>query len=75
MEVESFAELERFRKEVLERIHLHSAEEIEKRRQIYKAALDGGSEIDEEVIAKGIAFVRSLTDEWRAILSAFPGYD
>ena len=71
LDVESFEEQQRFRKEVLERIDLHSAEEIEKRRQIYQAELDGGSEIDEEEIAKGISFVRSLTDEWREILSAF----
>ncbi|MCL4538564.1 MAG: hypothetical protein M1378_03015, partial [Bacteroidetes bacterium] len=71
VEVEAFEDRQRFRKDILERIGLHSAEEIEKRRQIYQGSLDGSSQIDEEEITRGVSFIRSLTDEWRAILSAF----
>ncbi|MGB6065863.1 MAG: PEP/pyruvate-binding domain-containing protein [Desulfomonilaceae bacterium] len=71
LEVEDFASKERFRKEILERINLHSAEEIEKRRQAYQTALDGPDQIDEGEIAKGISFIKNLAEEWRVILSVF----
>jgi pyruvate, orthophosphate dikinase len=71
VKAESFADRQRFRKEILERISLHSAEEIEKRKQIYQGALDGRSQINEEEIAGGVSFIKSLADEWRSILSTF----
>lgn len=68
---EDFPEKERFQAEILDRINRHSAEQIQNRQEIYGLVLEGKRTIDESEIAEGIAFVRSLGQEWRAILTAF----
>ena len=68
---ENFAGRRRFATEILDRINRHSAEEIERRRQIYQDALDGRRNIDKGEISNGISFIRNLANEWREILSAF----
>ncbi len=62
---------ERFYTEILARIKLHSAEEIQSRRQAYSAALENSAQLDEEQIAEGITFINGLAAEWKLILSAF----
>ncbi|MBI5569954.1 MAG: hypothetical protein HY914_08425 [Desulfomonile tiedjei] len=61
----------RFRTEVLERIELHSAPEIDRRKASYRTALDRGAPVDEAAISSGIAFIKSVPEDWRSILSAF----
>ncbi len=60
-----------FRNKVLDRINLHTAEELEKRRQIYQQALEHGEDLAESVLSEGIAFIKSVGDRWKAILSSF----
>ena len=66
-----FPEKERFYTEILGRIKLHSAEEIESRRQVYTAALENSAQLDEAQISEGIAFISGLAAQWKLILSAF----
>ncbi len=60
-----------FRTKVLNRINLHTAEELEKRRNIYQKALDQGADLADSVLSDGIAFIKSVGDRWKAILSSF----
>ena len=71
LEETDFPQKDRFRADILERIKLHSIEEIQKRQRTYLTALEENSGPDEVEIAKGISFVESLAQEWRFILTAF----
>lgn len=62
---------EKFRTEVIEKIRLYSAEEIEEKKRLFLSALHGEKSIGQEDISVGIAFIRGLSDCWRAILSSF----
>ncbi len=68
---DEFSGKDRFREQILQQITLHSAEEIEKRRQFYREALKSGSGLNETELADGVGFVTSLAQEWKAILSTF----
>ena len=71
LDVESFAEQSASVKRFWKGSTSTQRKKLRSAGKFIRPQLDGGSEIDEEEIAKGISFVRSLTDEWRAILSAF----
>lgn len=68
---EDFQDRERFRTEILQRINRHSAEQVQNRQQVYGLVLEGKRAINESEIAEGITFVRSLGEEWKAILATF----
>jgi len=60
-----------FKEQVLSRIDRHSREEIDRRRQLYQEIMAGDFEHAAEHIRQGVQFVRSVADEWSAIISAF----
>ncbi len=68
---EDFSQKERFRREVFERVKRHSGEEIEKRTIRYRLAVQGMAPVTEKDLAEGIGFIKSLGEDWQAILLAF----
>jgi len=68
---EEFPNKERFVTEILERIKLHTVEEIERRRAVYTDILQSKSPADEAELRGGIEFIKNIGAEWRGILAAF----
>jgi pyruvate,orthophosphate dikinase len=68
---EEFPEKDRFHQEIIDRIDKHSEEQVEHRKQSYQKALEGQTSLDESEISEGIAFVKVLAEDWRAVLAAF----
>ncbi|MFZ5864392.1 MAG: PEP/pyruvate-binding domain-containing protein [Thermodesulfobacteriota bacterium] len=62
---------DRFEKEILQPISGRGPEEIERRRLNLEAIVAEAPGADPEELSTGLAFVKSLDDEWRGILSAF----
>jgi pyruvate,orthophosphate dikinase len=66
-----FADKQRFITEILERIKLHTAEEIDRRGAAYADVIEGKRPADQGEILGGIEFIRNFGTEWREILAAF----
>ncbi len=68
---QNFPSQERFRKAVIERIRQHGREEIGRRLDTLRAVVEGREKVSENVFSEAVAFVKSLGDEWRAIIEVF----
>ncbi|MBI5252092.1 MAG: hypothetical protein HY912_21565 [Desulfomonile tiedjei] len=68
---DGFEVADKFESEVIEKIKLYSAQAILEKKQLFLAALEGTGSISQEDISSGIAFIRGLSDCWKAILAAF----
>jgi pyruvate,orthophosphate dikinase len=67
-----FSQRERFRREIVQRIDLHSADEIEKRRAYFQRFLeDEKAALSEPEFRQGMDYIRTLGDEWRDVLASF----
>ncbi len=66
-----FSEKHRFETEILGKIRLRGAAEIEKRRHAYECMLNDKTAPNPEELAEGIGFVNSVGEEWSVIVRSF----
>ncbi|MBM3298587.1 MAG: hypothetical protein FJY85_01375, partial [Deltaproteobacteria bacterium] len=62
-----------FEADVAQKIRLHTAEELERRKAVCRGVLLNGADSGREELSGGIDFIRGISEEWRGILTAFQG--